>query len=298
MKLSLIQMNAGQEKEANVERACQFIDKAAKGKPDLIVLPEFFNTVYFGQYRDYRYVAWAERDDGYTMTRVKEKAVQHGVYLIATIFEEEAPGVYFDTAMVIDPQGQIMGKYRKTHPAAYRSLEKIYFRYGTKYPVFPIHDWRVGMVICYDLFFPESARCLAVNGAELIVAPFCEPVLFLTEASTNIPTLSGEKAIDKASWLDLWRVRMRMRAIENVTYLAACNHAGREDQVVYAGGSCIVDPKGNIITEAGEDEKIITTELDRPLFVRARQNTPFLRDRRPDLYKPICMETDDLLPLH
>lgn len=294
MKLSLIQMNSGQEKEANVARACQFIDKAAKDKPDLIVLPEFFNTVYFGQYRDYRYVAWAEPDDGSTMTRIKDKARQHGVHIIATIYEEEAPGVYYDTAMVIDPQGQIVGKYRKTHPAAFRSLEKIYFRYGSKYPVFRIHDWRVGMVICYDLFFPESARCLAVNGAELIIVPFCEPVGFLTEVSTNIPAISGEKAIDKAAWLDSWRVRMRMRAIENVTYLAACNHAGREDQVVYAGGSCIVDPKGNMIVEAGEEEKILTASLDRELFVGTRQNVPLLRDRRPDLYKSVCTETDDL----
>ena len=294
MKLSLIQMNSGREKEANVERACRLIDRAAKGKPDLIVLPEFFNTVYFGQYRDYRYVAWAEPDDGYTMTRVRDKAVQHGVHIIATIYEEESPGVYYDTAMVVDPRGDIFGKYRKTHPAAFRSLEKIYFRYGSKYPVFHIHDWRVGIVICYDLFFPESARCLLVNGAELIIVPFCEPVGFLTEVSTNIPAIAGEKA-DKAAWLDSWQVRMRMRAIENVTYLAACNHSGKEDQVVYAGGSCIVDPKGNIITEAGEDEKIITATLDRELFVNARRNTPLLRDRRPDLYWPICTETDDLI---
>ena len=86
-----------------------------------------------------------------------------------------------------------------------------------------------------------------------------------------------------------------MRAIENVTYLGACNHSGREDQAVYAGGSCVVDPKGNIIAEAGEDEKIITAELDRKVFIKTRQNTPFFRDRRPDLYGPICTETDDLI---
>mgnify|MGYP005860622651 CR=1 FL=1 len=228
------------------------------------------------------------------MTCVRDKARQHGAYIIATIYEEESPGVYYDSAMVIDPQGQIVGKYRKTHPAAFRSLEKIYFRYGSKYPVFQIHDWKVGIVICYDLFFPESARCLVVNGAELIVVPFCEPNVFMTKASTNIPAMAGVKA-DKAAWLDTWRVRMRMRAIENVAYLAACNHSGKEDQVVYAGGSCIVDPRGNIVAEAGEDENIISVELDRELFISARQNTPFLRDRRPDLYWPICTETDDLV---
>lgn len=295
MKLSCIQMNAGQDRDTNVARACQLIDQAMPNHPDLIVLPEFFNTIYFGQYRDYRYVQWAEREDGYTMSRIKEKAHQHGVHIIATIYEEEAPGIYFDSAMVINPQGQIVGKYRKTHPAAFRSLEKIYFRYGSKYPVFRIKDWRVGIIICYDLFFPESARCLTLHGAELILVPFCEPLVFLTPESTNIPAVSGEKAVNKELWHQQWRSRMSVRALENIVYLAACNHAGREDQVVYAGGTCIVDPRGRIITEAGEDEAFITAELDRELLIHTRQNTPFLRDRRPDLYKAITTETDDLI---
>jgi len=115
-------MNSGQDRDDNMLRTCQFIDQAAQEGPDLIVLPEFFNTLYFAQYRDYKYIQWAERDDGYTMTRVRDRARQHGVYIIATIYEEESPGIYYDTAMVVDPQGQIVGKYRKNHPAAFLFL--------------------------------------------------------------------------------------------------------------------------------------------------------------------------------
>ncbi len=296
MKLSLIQMNSGQDRDTNVVRACQFIDQAAQNRPDLIVLPEFFNSLYFGQYRDYKYVQWAEPDDGYTMTCIKDKARQHGVHIIATIYEEETPGICFDTAMVVDPQGQIAGKYRKTHPAAYRSLETIYYRYGSKYPVFQIHDWRVGIVICYDLFFPEPARCVTLNGAELVIAPFAEPAGFLSPATSNIPNDTGEEKIDQEMWYYQWHARMRVRALENTIYLAPCNHTGQEDEAVFAGGTLIVDPRGRVISEAGAEEGIITAELNREVLRQIRQTTPFLRDRRPDLYRAITSETEDLLP--
>jgi predicted amidohydrolase len=294
-KLSLIQMNSSQDRDTNVDRACQFIDQAAQDRPDLIVLPEFFNNLYFGQYRDYKYVQWAESDDGNTMTRIKDKARQHGIHIVATLYEQERPGICFDTAMVIDPQGQIMGKYRKTHPAAYRSLETIYYRYGSKYPVFQIQDWKVGMVICYDLFFPESARCVTLSGAELVIVPFAEPAGFLTPATSNIPDNTGKGAISKERWYNQWHARMRVRALENTVYLAPCNHTGQEGEAIFYGGSLIADPKGTVIAEAGEEEGVISVELDRELLLKARQTTPFLRDRRPYLYKAITSETEDLL---
>jgi len=294
MKLSLIQMNCGNDRDSNVARACDFIDQAAKEKPDLIVLPEFFNNLYFAQYRDYKYVQWAEKDDGFSITRIKEKAKQHSVYIIATIYEQEQPGICFDTAMVIDQQGQIIGKYRKTHPAGYRALELIYYRYGSKYPVFEIHDWKVGIVICYDLHFPESARCVTLNGAELVIVPFASPVGYLSPDSSSLPSSTGPDSIDKTGWLYRWNARMTCRAIENIVFLAPCNHTGQEGDAIFYGGSRIVSPKGEIIVDAGEEEKVITAELDRQLLISARQTTPFLRDRRPHLYKAIVSETEDL----
>ena len=294
MKLSLIQMNSGNDRDSNVARACDFIDQAAREKPDLIVLPEFFNNLYFAQYRDYKYVQWAEKDDGFTITRIKEKAKQHSVYIIATIYEQDQPGICFDTAMVIDQQGQVIGKYRKTHPAGYRALELIYYRYGSKYPVFEIHDWKVGIVICYDLHFPESARCVTLNGAELIIVPFASPVGYLSPDSSSLPDSAGPDSIDKTGWLSRWNARMTCRAIENIAFLAPCNHTGQEGDAVFCGSSRIVDPKGEIIVDAGEEEKVITAELDRQFLINARQTTPFLRDRRPHLYKAIVSETEDL----
>jgi len=294
LKLGLIQMNANQDRDTNVTRSCQFIDQAAQAGCHLIVLPEFFNTLYFAQYRDYEYIKWAEREDGYTMTRIREKALQHGVHIIATIYEEENPGLYYDTAMVVSPTGQITGKYRKTHPGSYRSLEKIYFRPGSKYPVFQIQDWKVGIVICYDLLFPETVRCVMLNGAELVVVPFCAPAGFLTPATTNLPGSAGKEFIDLESWLRGWEMQMAVRAGENIVYLAPCNHVGQEGEAVLLGGTRIVDPGGKTVVTAGTGEEVITAELDRDLFVRARQTTPFLRDRRPDLYKIISTETDDV----
>src|ERR1700740_1252180 len=144
MRISLIQMNSrASGLEDNVERALEFVARAAGDKAELVVLPEFFNHEYFPQYRDYKYMDYAEADDDYTQTRMKQAARDHGIGLISTIFEMERPGLYFDTAMLINPEGKIAGKYRKVHPAALLSLEKIYFRGGSAFPVFPVGEWTV-----------------------------------------------------------------------------------------------------------------------------------------------------------
>jgi len=137
MRISLIQMNSRANRlEENVGRACAFVARAAGDKAELVVLPEFFNREYCPQYRDYKYMDYAEDDDGYTQSRMKQAARDHGIWLVSTIFEMERPGLYFDTAMLINREGQIAGKYRKVHPAALLSLEKIYFRGGSSFSVF------------------------------------------------------------------------------------------------------------------------------------------------------------------
>jgi predicted amidohydrolase len=177
MRIALIQMNSrAAARDENVRHACGLIDEAARGGAQLIVLPEFFNNEYFPQYRDYRYMDYAEPEDGPTQCCIKAQARQHGVHIVSTIFEMARPGLYYDTAMLIDPDGEIVGKYRKVHPAALLSLEKIYFRGGSSFPVFTVRDWRLGISICYDNLFPESCRSLALNGAELIVAPYATPI--------------------------------------------------------------------------------------------------------------------------
>ncbi len=272
MRLTLIQMNSRTAaRDENVERACAFVDEAARERPDLVVLPELFNTEYFPQYCDYRYMDYAEAEDGYTQTRIREKARQHNLHIASTIFEMARPGHYYDTAMLIGPEGEIAGKYRKVHPAAMLSLEKIYFRGGSSFPVFPVGEWAVGFSICYDNLFPESCRCLALHGAELIVAPYATPVA------------------------DPWENFLTTRALENGVYLAACNHVGPEGEWRMSGKSLIIDPLGKILVQAsGTEEQLITWDLDRGQVVAARRRFPLFRDRRPDAYGAIVRNTEDL----
>jgi len=157
------------------------------------------------------------------------------------------------------------------HPAAYLSLEKIYFRGGSAFPVFPIGAWRIGFSICYDNLFPESCRCLMLNGAELIIAPYATPVA------------------------DPWENFLTTRALENGVYMAACNHVGKEGEWVMSGKSMVVDPLGAIVAQAaGADEQVLCVDIDYDAVVRARQRFHFSRDRRPDAYGAIARPMEEL----
>jgi predicted amidohydrolase len=270
MLLTLIQMNSRTAaRDENVDRACAFIDQAAKAGSDLVVLPEFFNNEYFPQFRDSRYMAYAEKDDGYTQSRIKEQASRHGIYILSTIFEMARPGLYYDTAMLIGRDGTIQGKYRKVHPSALLSVEKIYFRGGSSFPVFQIEDWTVGISICYDNLFPESCRCLALNGAELILAPYATP----------IP--------------DPWENFLSTRALENGVYFAACNHVGPEGDWNMSGKSMVIDPRGKNQSQASQfEEQLLTVEIDRSQVIESRTKFPLFRDRRPDAYAAITSKTE------
>jgi len=202
---------------------------------------------------------------------MKEEARRHRIHIVSTIFEMARPGLYYDTAMLIDPSGEISGKYRKVHPAALLSLEKIYFRGGSSFPVFRVGEWTLGFSICYDNLFPESCRCLALNGAELIVAPYATPVS------------------------DPWENFLTTRALENGVFLAACNHVGREGEWQMSGKSMAIDPLGKIVAKASDcNEEIVIAEFDRQQVVEARRRFPLFRDRRPDAYGAITQITEDL----
>jgi len=272
MRLTLIQMNSrSAARDENVERACAFIGQAAEAESDLVVLPEFFNNEYFPQYRDARYMEYAETDDGYTQSRVRELARRHGINVLSTIFEMARPGLYYDTAMLIGRDGAIVGKYRKVHPAALLSLEKIYFRGGSSFPVFRLDEWTLGVSTCYDNLFPESCRCLALNGAELILAPYATPL--------------G----------DPWENFLSTRALENGVYFAACNHVGREGEWDMSGKSMVIDPRGKIMRQASPtEEQLLTVEIDRAEVIDARKRFPLFRDRRPDAYTAITSATESL----
>lgn len=270
LKVGFVQMNSIEgNKEANIQKALSGIDAAADSGASLIVLPEFFNTEFFPQYWDYKYLNYGESDSGPTISAIAAKAVQREVTVVATIFEMEGPGLYFDTAIIVGPDGRIVGKYRKTHPASTRSLESIYFKRGSKLAVWPVLGWKVGLLICYDLFHPEVARTLTVLGAELLIAPFAH--------------------IAEPIWLKM----LATRAYENGAYLLVCNKVGREGTAAWAtfgGQSAIIDPFGEIVHLAsGDSDEIAATTISYEQVVEARKRRLLLRDRRPELYGPLAV---------
>lgn len=269
MKIACVQMNSGLDRTANLSKAARYIEQSAAEGAQLVVLPEFFNTIFFAQYRDAVWHDRAEHDTGPTITAMREAALKYGIAVVATIYEEVEAGLYFDTAMHIGRDGEIAFKYRKVHPAAVYSLEKIYFRYGTRFDTYHFDEWCVGIGICYDMGFPETARCLAVNGAELLIAPYATPRV------------------------NMFREVLQTRAFENGCFLAAANRVGKSGDCVLGGGSMIVDPTGVILQEADTaSETLIMAELDHEQIKRARIQYPSRRDRRPDLYKALCSEVD------
>lgn len=263
-------------KNENTDRAIEMIDEAAERGAKIICLPELFNMGYLSFRRpgsdyssDLDVFSLAESIPGPTTTRIAERAREYGVYVIAPIFEKAAPGVYYNAASVIDPQGRIVGKYRKTHVPAIRSLEKLYFRPGSDYPVFRTDFGVFGILICYDRNFAENWRILALGGAEVVFLP----------TAADMP--SGEDDVG-------WEMMLRVRAYENRIFVVGVNRTGREDDGKIAseffGRSIIVDPRGNVLAKAGKDETIISATIDLDDVDRARTEMALFRDLRPELY--------------
>jgi predicted amidohydrolase len=266
LRLGLVQMNsAPQAREENVRKALRLVGEVAQAGAELVVLPEFFNTEYFFQYRDTAYLDNAEPEAGPTISAMRGAAREHGITICATILEEDGPGVHYDTAFLIEPSGEVAGKYRKVHPGGSMSLEKLYFRGGGAFPTWRVKDFRVGAIICYDHFFPEAARAVAIGGAEVILGPFAAPGVALP-----------------------WEAIMITRAFENGVYLAPCNKVGREGDWTFGGDSMVVSPRGEVLARASTDaEATLVVELRRDEVHAARRRYPMMRDRRPDVYGAI-----------
>ena len=269
MRIASVQMNSTEDIGANVAKACAYVAQAAARGADLVVLPEFFNTTSFTQYRDTRWFELAEHETGSTMTSIREAARRHGVSVVATLYEKVEAGLYFDTAMQVDRQGEVVFKYRKTHPAGVLSLEKLYFRYGSRLDTYRLEDWRIGIAICYDMAFPETARSLAIGGAELLLAPYATPRV------------------------EMFQEMLRTRAFENGCFLAAANKVGQEGAWHMGGGSLIAGPDGAVLASADtRSEALLVADIDRARLERSRIAYPTRRDRRPDLYGAVTREVD------
>jgi beta-ureidopropionase len=278
IRAAIIQANANLPKDEAIDKHVGLIAKAAADGAQITCLQEIFNGPYFPAEQDPKWYATAEPSDGPTVTRMRELARDHGMALIVPFYEEAQPGVYYNSAVVIERDGSVLGKYRKTHIPQVGPCfwEKYYFKPGNLgYPVFETSVGRVGLIICYDRHFPEVARQLGLKGAQLVFNP-----------SATVESLSRY----------LWELEQPAHAVANGYWIAAINRVGTEEPLNsnrFYGSSYFCDPRGQIVARASEDsDEVLVADLDLDRAREVRNTWQFLRDRRPETYQ----ELTQLLP--
>jgi N-carbamoylputrescine amidase len=295
-KVGLIQMAMTADPGKNLRTAVSRVSEAARGGATLICLPELFRSLYFAQREDAALFDLAEPIPGPSTEALAKVAKEAGVVIIVPIFERRAPGLYHNSAVIVDADGSVAGLYRKMHipddPAYY---EKFYFTPGDLgFRAFDTRVGKVGTLVCWDQWYPEGARLTALQGA---------PVLFYPTAIGWHP---AEKATHGAQQLDAWRTIQRSHAIANGVFVAAVNRVGLErgesgDGIEFWGSSFLADPFGVVIAEAPADrEAIVIGEVDLARIEEVRRGWPFLRDRRIDAYGGIesrFLDSSTLPPL-
>jgi N-carbamoylputrescine amidase len=283
-KVGLVQMAMSPDPRENLDRAVARVKEARRAGADVVCLPELFRSQYFCQREDASLFDLAEPVPGPTTEALGRAAKESGAVVVAPIFERRAPGLYHNSAAIIDASGQVLGLYRKMHipddPAFY---EKFYFTPGDLgFRAFDTHAGRIGTLICWDQWYPEGARLTAMQGAAVIFYP------------TAIGWHPHEKEAFGVAQRDAWRTIQRSHAIANGVYVAAVNRVGHEKPVAgqpgleFWGTSFLCDPFGVVLAEASTDkEEIIVGEVDLSRIEDVRRNWPFLRDRRIDAYAGI-----------
>lgn len=283
LKLGLVQMRCVIDPPENVEKAESMIRAAASEGANIICLPEIFNTIYFCQTEDHKYFDFAEEIPGPTTNRLANLAGDLGVVIVAPIFEKRAAGLYHNSAAIIDADGSLLGKYRKMHiPDDPLFYEKFYFTPGD----LGFKSWKtrfatIGVLICWDQWYPEGARLTALRGAEILFYP------------TAIGWHPSEKTEFGKQQHASWETIQRSHAIANGCYVAVPNRMGHEtpiggDGIEFWGQSFVADPSGEIIGKASTDkEETLIIEVDLKKLDRQRTHWPFLRDRRVDAYAEI-----------
>jgi N-carbamoylputrescine amidase len=273
--VALVQMACGADKERNVSHAIDQIGQAASRGAQVVCLQELFATPYPCQDEDHERFRLAEPIPGPTHDRLGEAAARHQVVVVGSLFERRAAGLYHNTAVVFDADGRSAGLYRKMHiPDDPLYYEKFYFTPGDLgFRCFNTRYGRLGVGICWDQWFPEAARLMALHGAEILFYP------------TAIGWLRAEKPVHGASQHAAWETAMRAHAIANGLFVAAPNRVGTEGELEFWGASFVADPYGNVLHRAAHDqEALVLVECQRGLIDVARTHWPFLRDRRIDAY--------------
>ncbi|HWC16178.1 MAG TPA: nitrilase-related carbon-nitrogen hydrolase [Terriglobales bacterium] len=266
-----------QIKKAMIDKHLKLIEQAAKQKVQVLCLQELFYGPYFCAEQNQKWYEMTEPvPDGPTTKLMQKIAAKHKMVMVVPVYEEEMTGLYFNTASVIDADGSYLGKYRKHHipQVAPGFWEKFYFTPGdTGYPVFQTRYARVGVYICYDRHFPEGARVLGLNGAEIVFNP-----------SATVAGLSEY----------LWELEQPAHAVANGYFVGAINRVGVEKPWAigeFYGKSYFCNPRGKIIAQASRDkDEVIAADLDLDMIAEVRKTWQFFRDRRPDSYEPLVSQ--------
>lgn len=281
IKVGLIQMSSklsseascSEHRETMIKAHIPFIEKAAEEKVQILCFQELFTGPYFCPSQDSKWYGLAEPvPDGPTTKIMCEFAKKYNMAIICPIYEEEMTGVYYNTASVIDADGKYLGKYRKNHiPHVKGFWEKFFFKPGNLgYPVFKTKYADIGVYICYDRHFPDGARCLGLNGAEIIFNP-----------SATVAGLSEY----------LWKLEQPAHAVANGYFVCAINRVGTElpwNIGEFYGSSYVVNPRGQIIACASKDkDELLTCDINLNEIKEVRDLWQFYRDRRPETYKEL-----------
>jgi N-carbamoylputrescine amidase len=278
IKIAAIQTTCTANVLENVDTAVRLIAEAAKQGAQLVCLQELFAGLYFCQSEDHEQFNLAESIPGPTTDRICRAARNNKVVVVAGIFERRAPGLFHNSAAVIEADGSILGIYRKMHiPDDPNFYEKFYFTPGDLgFKSFATSVGNVGVCICWDQWFPEAARLTAMRGAEILVYP------------TAIGWQAPEKTQYGEAQRNAWQTMMRSHAIANGVFLVAPNRVGQEGNIEFWGSSFISDPYGNMLQVAGSSQpETLVAECDLSLIEVARTHWPFFRDRRIDAYGEI-----------
>lgn len=274
-RVGLVQMRSGPDPELNLEKAQQGIHAAAQKGAQIVCLQELFRSPYFPQSENPDEFRLAEPIPGPTTRLLCEAARKEELVIIASLFEKETEGIYHNTAAVIDADGTLLGKYRKMHiPDDPGYYEKFYFTPGDLgFRSFSTRYGKVGVLVCWDQWFPEAARLTALSGADFLFYP------------TAIGWFDEEPEEAREVQRSAWETIQRSHGIANGVFVASVNRVGKEGKIKFWGSSFVSDPFGKILAKAGSDqEEVLVAECDLVKIERTRQNWPFLRDRRVDAY--------------
>lgn len=275
--LGLVQTRISPDLESNLVTAVRLVAKAASQGAQIICLPELFRTPYFPQYPGISINKFAENIPGISTTAFVPLAKKYGVVIVVPICEKNKQGEYYNSAVVINNTGRLLDAYRKIHiPHDPKFYEKNYFKPGdVGYKIYKTKFGVLSVLICYDQWFSEAARAVALRGAELIFYP------------TAIGSILGDKCVD-GDWHNAWETVMRGHAIANAVHLVAVNRVGQEDKLKFWGQSFVCNAFGKVLKRASDKkEEIIISKVDLSSNKRIREGWGFYKNRRPETYTNI-----------